>query len=108
MQLHHRRELQALLVLGLVALLATRQLLLDPAALLQEPGALRDMLAMDQINHRWGRDTLYYAGTGQERAWAGRQAFESPAYTTDWEALPRVGSEPSGVNGKGRLRPTGR
>ena len=66
------------------------------------------MLAMDQINHRWGRDTLYYAGTGQERAWAGRQAFESPAYTTDWEALPRVGSEPSGVNGKGRLRPTGR
>ncbi|MBC8208205.1 MAG: Y-family DNA polymerase [Desulfobulbaceae bacterium] len=50
------------------------------------------MTAMDQINRRWGRDTLCYGGTGRAKTWAGRQSFCSPAYTTRWEDLPQVGA----------------
>jgi DNA polymerase V len=46
------------------------------------------MGALDNINHRWGRDTLRYAATGLARPWWLRQAKKSPAYTTNWAELP--------------------
>jgi DNA polymerase V len=50
----------------------------------------RLMSALDAINHRWGADTLYYASSGISKAWKTQFQRRSPAYTTDWAALPIV------------------
>ncbi|MEN8256853.1 MAG: Y-family DNA polymerase [Thermodesulfobacteriota bacterium] len=52
----------------------------------KEPAAL--MTALDNINGRWGRNTLQYAAEGINKPWAMRQDFKSPAYTTSWQELP--------------------
>lgn len=46
------------------------------------------MTALDNINGRWGRNTLQYAAEGIGKPWAMRQDFKSPAYTTRWQELP--------------------
>jgi DNA polymerase V len=48
------------------------------------------MTALDNINHRWGHDTMRYAAAGFTRPWWLRQAKKSPAYTTNWKELPVV------------------
>ena len=48
------------------------------------------MGALDRINRRWGKDTVQYAAAGLHKSWLPRQAMQSPAYTTDWQQLPRV------------------
>lgn len=48
------------------------------------------MAALDQINERWGRDTLRYGSSGLTRAWSMKQSRKSPAYTTCWAELPVV------------------
>jgi DNA polymerase V len=48
------------------------------------------MAALDQINDRWGRDTLRYGSSGLERGWSMKQTRKSPAYTTRWTELPVV------------------
>jgi len=48
------------------------------------------MAALDQINERWGRDTLRYGSSGLTRAWSMKQSKKSPAYTTCWAELPIV------------------
>ncbi|WP_341482496.1 Y-family DNA polymerase [Fundidesulfovibrio agrisoli] len=48
----------------------------------------RLMAALDTINARWGRDTLFPAACGVERTWRMRQGRRSPRYTTVWEELP--------------------
>lgn len=48
------------------------------------------MKAVDQINRRWGRDTIRSGGTGFAREWHYRQMKKSPAYTTCWAELPIV------------------
>jgi len=48
------------------------------------------MGAMDQINRRWGRDTLHSAASGFLRPWKNRQERKSPSYTTSWQELPVV------------------
>ena len=40
------------------------------------------MAALDQINDRWGRDTLRYGSSGLAREWSMKQTMKSPAYTT--------------------------
>lgn len=52
----------------------------------------RLMAVMDQVNQRYGRGTLGLAATGwqQQPAWGMRQAWRSPDYTTDANALPRI------------------
>ncbi|MCS6293365.1 MAG: Y-family DNA polymerase [Nitrospira sp.] len=50
----------------------------------------RLMSALDAINHRWGADTLHYASSGISKAWKTQFQYRSPAYTTDWTALPIV------------------
>lgn len=50
----------------------------------------RLMSALDAINHRWGADTLHFASNGLSKAWKTQCQHRSPAYTTDWAALPIV------------------
>ncbi len=58
--------------------------------LFQAP-ALRDaslMKAVDQINARWGRETIQSGAAGLAKEWHFRQTKKSPAYTTRWTELP--------------------
>ena len=48
------------------------------------------MSALDAVNNRWGADTLQYASSGINKAWKTQFQHRSPAYTTDWGALPIV------------------
>ena len=48
------------------------------------------MQVLDQINRRYGRDSLVFASEGVEGRWTMRQQRLSPAYTTRWSDLPRV------------------
>ncbi|MHB8712496.1 MAG: Y-family DNA polymerase [Trichloromonadaceae bacterium] len=48
------------------------------------------MGAMDQINRRWGRDTLHSAAAGFLRPCKNKQERRSPSYTTSWAELPVV------------------
>ncbi len=48
----------------------------------------RLMAALDAINDRWGAGTLQYASSGLTKAWQTQCHRRSPAYTTDWDALP--------------------
>jgi DNA polymerase V len=48
------------------------------------------MLAVDQINRRWGRNTIQSGGAGLVKQWHYRQMKKSPAYTTCWSELPVV------------------
>ena len=50
----------------------------------------RLMTALDAVNDRWGAGTLHYASNGITKAWKTRFHRRSPAYTTDWDALPVV------------------
>lgn len=57
-------------------------------ALPRENGAV--MEALDEINSRWGRNTVQYASAGIVKPWCMSQERKSPAYTTRWDQLPVV------------------
>ena len=51
------------------------------------------MMALDQMNQRFGRESLRWALTGLEadrRVWSGRRTQVSPGYTTRWSDLAEV------------------
>ena len=48
------------------------------------------MAAVDQVNAKFGRNTLFPATMGIERGWKLRAAHHSPRYTTRLDELPRV------------------
>ncbi|MEO6307503.1 MAG: DUF4113 domain-containing protein [Nitrospiraceae bacterium] len=48
------------------------------------------LAVLDAINARWGDGTLHYASNGITKAWKTQFLRRSPAYTTDWDALPVV------------------
>ena len=48
------------------------------------------MLAMDQINSRWGRGSLRPLATGFGGDWRMKRERLSPAWTTQWERVPLV------------------
>jgi DNA polymerase V len=50
----------------------------------------RLMSVLDRINDRWGAGTLQYASSGLSNTWKTQFHRRSPAYTTDWNALPIV------------------
>jgi DNA polymerase V len=52
--------------------------------------AARLMEMIDEINSRWGRDTMNVAATGTDRDWRMKQALRSPRYTTRADELPLV------------------
>lgn len=48
------------------------------------------MEAMDTLNSRYGRNTVFVAGQGIEQRWQMRRDMLSPQYTTNWRHLPRL------------------
>ena len=50
----------------------------------------RLMSALDSINDRWGASILHYVSRGITKTWKAQFHQRSPAYTTDWDALPVV------------------
>ena len=50
----------------------------------------RVMMIVDAINRVYGRDTLFFAVQGIERAWATRRSFLSARYTTQWSEILSV------------------
>jgi DNA polymerase V len=46
--------------------------------------------AIDKLNKRNGRDTVFFASSGVKKEWEMKRARLSPAYTTRWKDLPRV------------------
>ncbi|MDO7877759.1 Y-family DNA polymerase [Hymenobacter sp. ASUV-10] len=52
------------------------------------PARLQLMTVLDRLNNQFGRHTVRLAAAaGPNPGWAGRRAYQSPAYTTDWENL---------------------
>jgi DNA polymerase V len=48
------------------------------------------MAVLDDINQRYGRQTLRLAAEGVDRSWKMRRGNLSPGYTTSWDGLPVV------------------
>jgi DNA polymerase V len=46
--------------------------------------------ALDRINSRYGKGTLFSAACGNSLRWKDQKAFISPAYTTLWKDIPLV------------------
>ncbi len=63
-----------------------------PPALFDAPAPRSDQLmrAMDKLNTRFGRNTVFPAAMGIEKGWRLRAAHRSPRYTTRLDELPRV------------------
>jgi DNA polymerase V len=48
------------------------------------------MTALDAINRRMGRDTVFYAASGIRRDWAMARSMKSQHFTTDWQQILRI------------------
>ncbi len=48
----------------------------------------RLMSVLDQINQRYGRDTLSVFSTGKRKSWTMHRENVSPCYTTNWNDVP--------------------
>ena len=47
------------------------------------------MRVIDAMNKRYGKGTVKLSQDGSRQSWKMRQEHKSPAYTTDWDALPQ-------------------
>ncbi len=56
-----------------------------------EKRSARLMQALDSINRKMGKDTLFLASSGIVKGWGMKQGNRSPCYTTDWGELAEVG-----------------
>ena len=54
------------------------------------PRAAALMAAMDELNARYGRHTIFPAATGIQRPWKQRAEHHSPRYTTRLSDVPVV------------------
>lgn len=63
-----------------------------PRALFDEIDPRREalMTALDGVNHRFGRGSLFLAATGARKKWAVKAEMKSPAYTTRLAEVPVV------------------
>ena len=48
------------------------------------------MAALDSINRRYGRGSVYIGAEGSKQRWKMRQQYLSPAYTTRWSDIPQI------------------
>ena len=58
---------------------------------LLEPGRATNgklMLALDNLNQRFGRGTVKESTQGAYTEWQMREERKSPCYTTDWNEIP--------------------
>ncbi|MBA6412255.1 Y-family DNA polymerase [Parahaliea sp. F7430] len=76
--------------IGLIEILDKSQQQLDLLQGGQGHRADRLMDALDAINSRHGKGTVFLASQGTSATWKMRKDFVSPAYTTSWRELPRV------------------
>ena len=51
------------------------------------------MQVLDNINHRYGNDTLFLGAQGAQQKWAMHRNFLTPQYTTDWRHIPIIHCE---------------
>lgn len=73
---------------GLIELASERHSQLD---LFHSPSAKSGLMqTVDELNQRYGTDTLFVAAQGIEHKWAMRRDLLTPQYTTKWRSLPRV------------------
>ena len=56
----------------------------------QTPDNLKLMKVYDELNHRYGSDTLFIGAQGIEKKWAMRRKMLTPQYTTKWQDLPQI------------------
>ena len=83
----YRYKKAGVMLTGLVPISQTQADLFDSQ---DRRKSTRLMSALDSINDRWGAGTLQYASSGITKAWKTQFHRRSPAYTTDWNALPVV------------------
>ncbi|MCP4294426.1 MAG: Y-family DNA polymerase [Proteobacteria bacterium] len=53
------------------------------------------MRTVDEINHRFGKNHLRFAASGIKNRWTMRRDQKSPAYTTNWNEIPVILTDPS-------------
>ena len=51
------------------------------------------MKLLDNINYKYGTDTLHYACQGVDEKWRMRRDFLTPQYTTSWRYIPKIHCE---------------
>lgn len=51
---------------------------------------LSRMQAVDSLNKRYGKHTVYYAGEDLGNAWQPKHCLKTPHYTTSWSDLPKI------------------
>lgn len=73
---------------GLISLVSARQQQLDLFNQRNNDPAVMNVL--DNINKKYGRDTLFHASQGINPKWVMRRAFLSPQYTTHWRDIPLI------------------
>lgn len=49
------------------------------------------MKAVDEINQKFGKDTVRFSSVERCGAWKMKQIYKSPSYTTNWNELLTVG-----------------
>ncbi|MBN1517305.1 Y-family DNA polymerase [Candidatus Sumerlaeota bacterium] len=82
----YRYHKAGVLLLDLAEADAVQQDFISPDGRIQEKQNI--MRALDTLNTRWGRDTIYSAAQGVQRAWHMRRSRLTPHYTTRWNDLP--------------------
>jgi DNA polymerase V len=73
---------------GLISLVSAQQQQLELFNQRNHDPALMNVL--DNINNRYGSDTLFHASQGVNQKWAMRREFLSPQYTTNWRDIPLI------------------
>lgn len=73
---------------GLTDIVSHQHDLFTDTSMLEKSSKL--MKALDEINGRFGRDSLICASSGFERTWAMKCENRSPRFTTKWTELPTV------------------
>jgi DNA polymerase V len=48
------------------------------------------MEALDTVNRRWGKDSLFYAGAGIDKPWSMKREMRSPSYSTRLQDILRI------------------
>lgn len=51
---------------------------------------LSRMQAIDTLNKRYGKYTVYYASENLDNTWQPKHSIKTPRYTTNWEELPKI------------------
>lgn len=73
---------------GLIDLASTHNAQLDLFNQSKSNPAL--MRVYDDINQRYGTDTLFLAAQGSEQKWTMKRDLLTPQYTTNWNSLPQI------------------